>query len=34
MNVAYSDGGQFPSELADALPPHAWVRNYYRETNE
>ncbi len=34
MNVAYSDGAPFPAELASGLPPHRWVRNYYRETND
>jgi aryl-alcohol dehydrogenase-like predicted oxidoreductase len=33
MNVAYSDGDAFPGELAAAVAPHRWVRNYYRETN-
>jgi aryl-alcohol dehydrogenase-like predicted oxidoreductase len=30
MNVAYSDGGVFPAELAARLPSHRWVRNYYK----
>jgi aryl-alcohol dehydrogenase-like predicted oxidoreductase len=29
MNIAYSDGAQFPAELKQKLPPHVWVRNYY-----
>jgi aryl-alcohol dehydrogenase-like predicted oxidoreductase len=29
MNIAYSDGAQFPAELKQQLPPHIWVRNYY-----
>jgi len=32
MNVACSDGAGFPAELKAVLPPHCWVRNYYRET--
>ena len=30
MNIAYSDGKAFPGELKAQLPPHAWIRNYYR----
>lgn len=30
MNVCYSDGAAFPTELMDRLPRHAWVRNFYR----
>ena len=30
MNVAYSDGGAFPEELAARLPRHRWIRNYYK----
>jgi aryl-alcohol dehydrogenase-like predicted oxidoreductase len=33
MNVAYSDGAQFPAALSSALPEHLWVRNYYQETS-
>ena len=29
MNIAYSDGIEFPIELKQKLPPHIWVRNYY-----
>jgi aryl-alcohol dehydrogenase-like predicted oxidoreductase len=31
LNVAVSDGAEFPQELADALPAHRWVRNYYQK---
>jgi aryl-alcohol dehydrogenase-like predicted oxidoreductase len=30
MNIAYSDGGIFPSELKKQLPPHIWIRDYYQ----
>ncbi len=30
LNVAYSDGATFPTELAAQLSPHAWPRNYYK----
>jgi aryl-alcohol dehydrogenase-like predicted oxidoreductase len=30
MNVAYSDGGVFPDELAALLRRHRWIRNYYK----
>ncbi len=30
MNIAYSDGAPFPAELAAALSPHAWPRNFYQ----
>ena len=29
MNIIYSDGAQFPAELAAQLPAHIWTRNYY-----
>jgi aryl-alcohol dehydrogenase-like predicted oxidoreductase len=29
MNVAYSDGAEFPAELKAKLHDHLWVRNYY-----
>ncbi|MBN8630133.1 MAG: aldo/keto reductase [Rhodobacterales bacterium] len=29
LNIRYSDGAQFPQELLDRLPRHAWVRNFY-----
>ncbi|MEQ1769199.1 MAG: aldo/keto reductase [Devosia sp.] len=29
-NIAYTDGADFPEDLAAALPAHAWPRNYYR----
>jgi len=29
MNTRYSDGKKFPAELAAALEPHRWARNYY-----
>lgn len=29
MNVAYSDGTQFPPELKAALAAHVWPRNFY-----
>jgi len=29
MNIAYSDGAQFPEELKKKLPSHGWTRNYY-----
>jgi aryl-alcohol dehydrogenase-like predicted oxidoreductase len=34
MNVAYSDGDEFPTELKAALAAHTWVRNYYWETKD
>jgi aryl-alcohol dehydrogenase-like predicted oxidoreductase len=30
MNVAYSDGAEFPSDLREALRPHGWPRNFYQ----
>ena len=30
MNIAYSDGGSFPTELKEQLPPHIWIRDYYQ----
>jgi aryl-alcohol dehydrogenase-like predicted oxidoreductase len=30
MNVAYSDGAEFPAELAAALADHGWPRNFYK----
>jgi aryl-alcohol dehydrogenase-like predicted oxidoreductase len=30
MNLVYSDGAAFPEELLAQLPPHTWIRNYYR----
>jgi aryl-alcohol dehydrogenase-like predicted oxidoreductase len=30
MNLVYADGQAFPQALLDQLPPHTWVRNYYR----
>jgi hypothetical protein len=30
MNLVYSDGAAFPDELLEQLPPHTWIRNYYR----
>ncbi len=30
MNIRYSDGTAFPADLLAKLPPHAWVRNFYR----
>ncbi len=30
MNIAYSDGAEFPLELARQLPEHGWIRDYYR----
>jgi aryl-alcohol dehydrogenase-like predicted oxidoreductase len=30
MNIVYSDGAAFPADLALQLPPHGWIRNYYR----
>ena len=30
MNVAYSDGAAFPEALAEKLPRHRWIRNYYK----
>ena len=29
-NIAYSDGAAFPPELKHQLPPHIWIRDYYR----
>ncbi|MDX6256747.1 MAG: hypothetical protein QOJ11_3081 [Frankiales bacterium] len=30
INVAYSDGQPFPTELRDALAEHGWPRNFYQ----
>jgi aryl-alcohol dehydrogenase-like predicted oxidoreductase len=30
MNVAYSDGREFPAELLEQLPEHGWARNFYQ----
>jgi aryl-alcohol dehydrogenase-like predicted oxidoreductase len=30
MNVAYSDGQDFPPELLERVAPHSWPRNFYR----
>jgi aryl-alcohol dehydrogenase-like predicted oxidoreductase len=30
MNVAYSDGQEFPPELLEQLPEHGWARNFYQ----
>ena len=30
MNIAYSDSADFPEELKQQLPPHIWIRDYYR----
>ncbi|MCL8026096.1 aldo/keto reductase [Nocardioides bruguierae] len=30
MNVVYSDGEPFPTELLDALGEHGWPRNFYQ----
>jgi len=30
MNIRYSDGGGFPSELLSLMPRHAWIRNFYK----
>jgi aryl-alcohol dehydrogenase-like predicted oxidoreductase len=30
MNVAYSDGEDFPTELLEALAEHGWPRNFYQ----
>ena len=30
MNIAYSDGAVFPAALKAQLPPHIWIRNYYK----
>ncbi|NTH16613.1 aldo/keto reductase [Agrobacterium rhizogenes] len=30
MNIAYSDGKEFPAELLEALPEHIWARNFYQ----
>jgi aryl-alcohol dehydrogenase-like predicted oxidoreductase len=30
MNVAYSDGAEFPPELLEQLAAHNWPRNYYK----
>jgi aryl-alcohol dehydrogenase-like predicted oxidoreductase len=30
LNVAYSDGAEFPADLAAQLSAHGWPRNYYR----
>ena len=29
-NIEYSDGAAFPPELKHQLPPHIWIRDYYR----
>ncbi len=29
MNIAYSDGEAFPSELLEKLKPHRWFMNFY-----
>ena len=31
LNVAYSDGAEFPAELLEQLAGHNWPRNYYKE---
>ncbi len=31
MNIATIDGAAFPAELKAKLPPHGWIRDYYRE---
>jgi aryl-alcohol dehydrogenase-like predicted oxidoreductase len=31
LNVAVSDGVEFPRELSEALAEHRWVRNYYQK---
>ena len=30
MNIAYSDGREFPQELLEKLKSHCWPRNYYQ----
>lgn len=30
MNIRYSDGAGFPSDLLARMPGHAWVRNFYQ----
>ena len=30
MNIRYSDGAAFPSDLLAKMPNHSWVRNFYR----
>jgi aryl-alcohol dehydrogenase-like predicted oxidoreductase len=30
MNLVHADGAAFPPELLAQLPPHTWIRNYYR----
>jgi aryl-alcohol dehydrogenase-like predicted oxidoreductase len=30
LNVAYSDGAAFPSNLREQLPAHGWPRNFYK----
>jgi aryl-alcohol dehydrogenase-like predicted oxidoreductase len=30
MNVAYSDGQDFPPELLEQVAPHSWPRNFYK----
>jgi aryl-alcohol dehydrogenase-like predicted oxidoreductase len=30
LNVLYSDGAEFPAELAAQLGPHNWPRNFYK----
>jgi aryl-alcohol dehydrogenase-like predicted oxidoreductase len=30
MNIAYSDGAEFPAALAEQLTEHGWPRNFYK----
>ena len=30
MNLVYSDGQPFPTELLAQLAEHQWIRNYYQ----
>jgi aryl-alcohol dehydrogenase-like predicted oxidoreductase len=30
MNIAYSDGVGFPTELLETLAAHGWPRNFYQ----
>jgi hypothetical protein len=30
INIRYSDGAGFPSDLLAKMPRHAWVRNFYQ----
>jgi hypothetical protein len=30
MNVAYSDGQDFPADLLEQLAEHSWPRNFYK----